>query len=264
MLYNSMMEQKLTKKELKELRKQEREQQEIQQVQSSVKKKWFIIGAVIFVVAAVLGVVTYKANEPEKPLPGTAVKELGRDHVTDIYDVKYTSNPPTSGSHFVLWAKRGVYDRILSDGYLIHSLEHGYIVISYNCNKEQAFQGIIPRVYAHEGEDVTDTGTSNTPLMHMDLPQDGSMGAFTPQNPPAVEVELSESFSSDSCKDLVKNLSTFLDGYDRIVIVPRLDMDTRIALTAWGRIEKFQKFDKTKMNEFITAFHNAGPEQTAE
>jgi len=257
-------EKKLTKKELKELRKQEREQQELQQKASSAKKKWFVIGVVVMIVVGVIGLVIYKANQPPAPLPGTTIKELGREHVTDIYGVKYTSNPPTSGAHFALWAKRGVYDRILSDGYLLHSLEHGYIVISYNCEKLPKPQSWIPQAWAHEGEEVTDTGTSSTPLMHMDLPQDGSMGAFTPQNPPAVEVKLPDSFSSTSCKALVKNLSTFLDDYDRIVIVPRLNLDSPVALTAWGRIEKFQKFDKIKMNEFITAFHNAGPEQTAE
>lgn len=254
----------MTKKELKELRKKERQLQEQETVKAKVKWKWFIIGVVLMGVIGVIGVIGYKLNQPEKPLPGTAVKDLGRDHVTDIYGVKYSSNPPTSGPHFALWAKRGVYDRILSDGYLLHSLEHGYIVISYNCEKLPKPISLISQAYAHEDEEITETGSSSVPLMHMDLPQDGAMSAFTPQNPPAVEVELPERFSSTSCKTLVKNLSTFLDDYDRIVIVPRLNLDVPIALTAWGRIQKFDSFDKEKMAAFITAFHNAGPEQTAE
>lgn len=259
-------EKKLTKKELKELRKQEREQQEREQTAAATKKKWFIIGAVVVAAVGILGILIYKANEPPKPLPGTAVKDLGRDHVSDIYGVKYASNPPTSGPHFVIWAKRGVYDRVLSDGYLIHSLEHGYIVMSYNCEKLPKPVSLISQAYAHEDDDVSDNGEKKSfePLMHMELPEDGSVAAFTPTDPPAVEVALPESFSSASCKDLVKNLSTFLDSHDRIVIVPRVDMDTPIALTAWGRIQKFDAFDREKMNEFIEAFHNKGPEQTME
>ena len=73
-----------------------------------------------------------------KPLPGEIVADMGRDHVTDIAGITYSSNPPTSGPHFPVWAKKGVYDRLMSDGYLIHSLEHGYVVISYDCSNEKA------------------------------------------------------------------------------------------------------------------------------
>ncbi len=31
-----------------------------------------------------------------KPLPGQKIADLGRDHVTDISDVTFNSNPPTS------------------------------------------------------------------------------------------------------------------------------------------------------------------------
>src|SRR3972149_2843298 len=70
-----------------------------------------------------------------KTLPGESVADIGAEHLTDIAEITYNSNPPTSGSHFPIWAKPGVYDRFISAGYFIHSLEHGYIVISYNCEK---------------------------------------------------------------------------------------------------------------------------------
>lgn len=68
--------------------------------------------------------------------PGQAVADLGRDHVSVGTSVEYNSNPPTSGPHYSQWTKRGVYDGPVEDGYLIHSLEHGYVIISYRCEGE--------------------------------------------------------------------------------------------------------------------------------
>src|SRR3989338_6969063 len=95
--------------------------------------KKIIIVVVSLAVAVFLGWLIVASS---KPLPGQKIADLGRDHVTDISDVTFNSNPPTSGTHFPIWAKRGVYDRVLSDGYLSHSLEHGYIILSYNCEKK--------------------------------------------------------------------------------------------------------------------------------
>ena len=52
---------------------------------------------------------------------------------------EYNSNPPTSGPHYAQWEKPGIYNRVLEDGKLVHSLEHGYIIISYDCTKLQIF-----------------------------------------------------------------------------------------------------------------------------
>ena len=89
----------------------------------------------LLVIGICLGVSYWLFKVFTRPLPGEAVPDMGRDHVTDIAGVNYNSNPPTSGPHFPVWAKRGVYDRFISDGYLIHSLEHGYIILSYDCTK---------------------------------------------------------------------------------------------------------------------------------
>ena len=45
--------------------------------------------------------------------------------------VEYNSNPPTSGPHYATPARPGFRDTIIEDGYLIHSMEHGLIWISY-------------------------------------------------------------------------------------------------------------------------------------
>lgn len=200
--------------------------------------------------------------------PGEKIEDLGREHVSNISDVVYNSNPPTSGSHFPVWAKNGAYDRVLSDGYLIHSLEHGYIVISYNCDKEAvSFQpSVIRQVQAHEGEpvEIHDIATSSAkPLMQMKLASKDT-DSFTPDNPPDKEIELSENFQLESCNQLVKDLSGLLNDFSRLIVVPRPNLDSRIAITAWGKLEKLDSFDKVKITKFIKAYHNKGPEKTME
>lgn len=212
-------------------------------------------------------------KEITKPLPGQTMADMGREHVTDISDVAYNMNPPTSGSHFPIWAKKGVYDRVISDGYLLHSLEHGYVVISYSCDKEVSKVSKVPKVpkvsevYAHEEPVATesaDATSSARPLMHMQGPPAGGSSWFTPENPPEKEVELPESFNSEECKDLVSKLSEMTKVAERVIVVPRPQNDSLIALTAWGRIEKLDKFDKGKIEGFVKSWHNRGPEKTVE
>ncbi len=45
----------------------------------------------------------------------------------------YNSNPPTSGPHLPTWSNWGVFNQPLSDELQIHNLEHGGIVIQYDC-----------------------------------------------------------------------------------------------------------------------------------
>lgn len=203
------------------------------------------------------------AKKITQTLPGEAIAELGRTHVTDIADIKFNSNPPTSGDHFPMWAKKGVYDRLISDGYLIHSLEHGYVILSYDCSKLLTVHRSPFTVSAHD-EPAKETSDSGQLLKHMKLKQTDKMSAFTPNNPPEIEIPLPEEFKTEQCKNLVNKLSEFVPKFERIIVVPRTNMDSQIALTAWNRIEKLDKFDGQKILEFIKAFHNIGPEKTVE
>lgn len=212
----------------------------------------------------VLGALTFWIyKEITRPLPGEAAPDLGREHVTDIAGVEYSSNPPSSGPHFAIWAKKGVYDRLISDGYFIHSLEHGYVVISYDCTKPLAVNSFVSSVLAHDepAEESTDSGEL---LKHMNVGEGAAMGWFTPDNPPEVEVTLPEEFNSENCANLVGELTSLTSLAERIIVAPRLNLDSPIALTAWGRVLKLDSVDAEKIKEFIQVFHNAGPEKTEE
>ena len=55
-----------------------------------------------------------------------------RLHVPEEQFVNYNTIPPTSGDHWDWWARCGFYEDGLPDERIVHNLEHGNIVVSYN------------------------------------------------------------------------------------------------------------------------------------
>jgi Protein of unknown function (DUF3105) len=52
------------------------------------------------------------------------------DHTSDPNErIKYNSNPPTSGRHFLVPADDGAYTTAPTDEQLVHNLEHGRVII---------------------------------------------------------------------------------------------------------------------------------------
>lgn len=83
----------------------------------------------------VLFVVLYNIDRPI----GEVIPEMGsRIHVTEGIDPgPYNSNPPTSGIHYETSLEAGFYEENIyqyAEGYLVHSLEHGYVIFWYNCS----------------------------------------------------------------------------------------------------------------------------------
>lgn len=48
-------------------------------------------------------------------------------------DVTYNSNPPSSGPHYPIWAAFQEYPDPVDRRYYVHDLEHGAMVLLYNC-----------------------------------------------------------------------------------------------------------------------------------
>lgn len=62
------------------------------------------------------------------------VPQEGALHVPQGTVIEWSTNPPTSGDHFAIWA---AYDRsygALDRGFWVHNLEHGAIVFAYKCD----------------------------------------------------------------------------------------------------------------------------------
>ncbi len=236
----------LSKKERKEFFRKEKEQH---QKQEKKKQRIVTLGIGIVISLLIIAGGWYIVSKLSQPLPGTAVPELGRKHVDDGTKVEYNSNPPTSGDHFAEWTKAGIYKAPISDGHLLHALEHGYIIVSYNCmklNSKFKVQNskLIRSAYAHEE----------------DLEASSSAGSQ-----PGEELK-GEVWESKECKDLAKQLSDIANEVRlwKLIVIPRPVLDVPIALTAWGRIDKMEKLDKERIVRFITAFRDQGPEKTVE
>lgn len=210
-------------------------------------KKYITIGIVVLVFLTGIYLLGVRETGPK---PGQVIADLGRDHVADSTSVSYNSNPPTSGPHNPDWERPGIYDKPLNDRKLVHSLEHGYVIISYNCDfkRQSGFNfKFVSQVKAHvdENDKFIEEDTSASPAGHLDL----------------------SAWKTDtSCQQLVSDLTNLANKKKvwKLIVVPRPNLDNRIALTAWTRLDKFYELDEKRIAAFIDAFRDRGPEQTME
>lgn len=106
--------------------------------QQEKRKTSLAVGGVAIVITAIIGVIIFR---DVRPGIGTEIPVERADHVPDGDPVESPSEPPTSGSHYGDPMPAGFYTEDSPeylegnhDGYLIHSLEHGYVVFWYNCD----------------------------------------------------------------------------------------------------------------------------------
>ena len=105
---------------------------------------WKVIAAVVVVGAAIWIVVARGSggvnetdfltlvNAGQGAMAGVVTDPgLGRTHVSAGTPMDYRNDPPTSGTHWDIWVDPGFYDGEQPLGALVHSLEHGHIVIYY-------------------------------------------------------------------------------------------------------------------------------------
>ncbi|MFN8523559.1 MAG: DUF3105 domain-containing protein [Chloroflexota bacterium] len=72
---------------------------------------------------------------------GMATPSIGRamplekaEHVPESTVIEWGSRPPTSGKHFDAWYPTyGVFEQDIPAGNWVHNLEHGAVVLLYNC-----------------------------------------------------------------------------------------------------------------------------------
>lgn len=113
-------------------RQQVRERQRRQKLKSTLI--WAGVGVVIL---AITGFTVWRGA---RPAAGEAVPIMtSAPHIpTDTDPGKYNSDPPSSGLHYAEEAEAGFYDTNnykYPAGYLVHNLEHGYIIFWYNCDR---------------------------------------------------------------------------------------------------------------------------------
>ena len=102
----------------------------------STEQKVFI-GIGVATVVIIIGGILLASNQNarlSKPLMGQEI-QVSEGHVPDGTKLTLSSNPPAGGEHYGdNTAHAGLYDmsHIPADGYLVHSLEHGAVILWYN------------------------------------------------------------------------------------------------------------------------------------
>jgi hypothetical protein len=161
---------------------------------------------------AVLAVISLMVWQGVKPAAGDSIPIMTSDpHIEQDTDPgQYNSDPPTSGLHYATEAEAGFYDENIYTypaGYLVHNLEHGYVVLWYNCDL------------------LDETG--------------------------CVEV-----------KSQIRSVMDELGGI-KLIAYPWNSIDVPVAMTSWGRIQKFEIFDVEQAKAFYRANLNRSPEPNA-
>jgi len=110
-------------------REQRRARQRRQQMKGSL-----LWGGVGVAVLAVIGFIVWQGVRPRT---GEEIPIMTSTHITvDSDPGTYNSDPPTSGPHYPDEAQAGFHETNAYQypaGYLVHNLEHGYVIFWYNC-----------------------------------------------------------------------------------------------------------------------------------
>lgn len=128
-----MVDQKKSRKETRRERSRKRRQQE--RLKSRLTN-----GVVIIAVVAFVGLIIFNLTRPGVGEEQEIMEES--IHVNDNETVEYNTNPPSSGPHYANPMPAGFYHldspeatQLLNPhSYVVHSLEHGYVALWYNCN----------------------------------------------------------------------------------------------------------------------------------
>ena len=153
---------------------------------------------------------------------------------TDI--TSWDSNPPSSGEHYPIWAAYQAYSTPVPRGYYVHDLEHGGVVIVYNCA-------------------IGDAG--------QEVPIDTSDGGDAGAGPcPSVAAQLQaviDAFPSDPKCDPSSGQPRV-----RFVLTPDPLLDVPVAAAAWGWTYKADCVDPATLSKFAKDHYDQGTEEVCE
>jgi hypothetical protein len=159
------------------------------------------------------------------PVVAQHTEEGMRSHLPCTPPPVYGTNPPSSGNHYGAWADYRTYATPVPWGHLMHSLEHGAVVIVYNCPGGCAAE--VARAQA---------------LIDTLPPVDGLAAGVGP-------LKLGQ--ADPTCAAPTKR---------RLILAPDPKLDVRWAATAWTWTLKSSCFDEAAFAAFIKAHADQMPE----
>jgi hypothetical protein len=190
---------------VKSKRQQAHERQRKEKLRSNL-----IWGGIGLAVLSVIGLIVWQGVKPAAGESIPIMAESSQHTAVDSDPGQYNSDPPTSGPHYPEEAKAGFYDTNIYKfpaGYLVHNLEHGYVIFWYNC-------------------DLLDEA---------------------------------------GCAELKSQIRAVMDelGGVKMIAYPWPSLDVPLAITSWGRLQKFEAFNAEQARSFYRANLNRAPEPTA-
>jgi len=171
----------------------------------------------IFVSVVLFSTALFVSIAESDTSPGTLLPSLGNTHVesVDTPHPPYNSTPPTSGHHLKYVAKWDVHAEPIPNELQVHNLEDGGVIMQYNCPKAcPELVTALETIFARYRQKAND-----------DVPEH------------------------------VRQKNPYLRSkYHHLVLAPYPGMETKIALTAWQRIDAFDTLDEQRIVRFIEAY----------
>jgi len=121
--------------------------------------------ATVFIMVAGVFFLSKQDERLNKPLMGQEVKVESSNHVPEETEIIYNTNPPAAGEHYAKTAHAGIYDKAPADGNLVHSLEHGAVILWYKPDLQKKDVEKLKKIFSQT------TGKSiMTPRKSLDVP----------------------------------------------------------------------------------------------
>ncbi|MEN6408224.1 MAG: DUF3105 domain-containing protein [Anaerolineaceae bacterium] len=135
------------------------------------------LGLVVIAVITTLILLGAKST-PSPDLLGDAVAIASAAHVPEGSDPgPYNSNPPAGGRHYASEFTQKFYEEsdlaslpVHPEGYLVHNLEHGYVIFWYNCQKASTDCETLKQTIQSVMDETGNTKLIAFPWSDMDVP----------------------------------------------------------------------------------------------
>ncbi len=173
-----------------------------------------VLGLIVFLI---IKAIPASANSDAGTNLEVSFTSLSRDHIQEGTDPgPYSSDPPAGGHHYPSTLPTKFYQEsdvaalpVHPEAYLVHNLEHGYVIFWYNCQ------------------------------------------ALDPATP------------CDTLKAQIKSVMDQFNGV-KVIAFPWKSLTVPLAMTSWGKVERFAAFDQTLATNFVLRNRYKAPEPDAQ
>jgi hypothetical protein len=163
----------------------------------------------------------------------TPVADEGRFHVPFCTEVSYVADPPASGNHWPAPDTWGFHQEVVPREWWVHNLEHGGVVLLWNCPSQ-------------------DAADPSPPLCN-----DAGIGEYFPADEgcPTEIIELQQIYSQQPPDNWFDQFTE-----TRILLTADPLLPKRFAAVAWDWVWMADTLDVAAVKCFVAARYGRGPE----